>query len=204
MLLQFYLAFLSSTSASESAGCSKKDGFSLFESENPVKGSCVKSGLGWKGRDRYSFPDGDEDQFFTKWTDLFLQPECVDKIEVHISDTDGREEHQIQTIQDFSQIDAAEKNPSNTILITDQPEDKICKLEWFQSRLVFFPKFFDQGNIPCFELKRKIKLDPHLSLATFFLNNKGPVIETAKNDSFGMTARQLHTGFNNPVVKAYM
>ena len=178
-----FLVFLASASAIEpDAQCRKKGVPHFYVPENPVTGSCETSGLGWKGRDAESYPDGDKDQFFTKWTDLFQKPECVDKIEVHISDTAGGEESQISTLQ----------NPSNTILIADQLEAEICRVKPFQSRLVFFPKFFEKG-VPCFELKRQITLSPHLSLATFFLNNKEPIIETAQNNSTGVASKQLHT-----------
>ena len=179
-----FLVFLASASASEpDAQCTKKGVHHLYVSENPGKGSCETSGPGWIGRDPDSYLDGDEDQFFTKWTDLFQKPECVDKIEVHISDTAGGEESQISTLQ----------NPSNTILIADQLEAEICTVKPFQSRLVFFPKFFEQGkNISCYELARKITLSPHHSLATFFLNNKEPIIETAQNNSTGAVSKHVY------------
>ena len=178
-----FLVLLASASANEPAQCKKKGVPHLYSPENPVNGNCETSGLGWKGRDAESYPNGDEDQFFTKWTDLFQKPECVDKIEVHISDTAGGEESQISTLQ----------NPSNTILIADQLEAEICTVKPFQSRLVFFPKFFEQGkNIPCYELARKITLSPHHSLATFFLNNKEPIIETAQNNSTGAVSIHVY------------
>ena len=70
MPLHLFLAFLASTSAL----CTEKSGGSLFRSENPVNGSCEETGLGWTGRSLDSVLD--KDQFFTKWTDFFLQPEC--------------------------------------------------------------------------------------------------------------------------------
>ena len=75
------------------------------------------------------------------------------------------------------------RNPSNTILITNRPEDEICKLRSFISRLVFVPKFFYNGNLPCYETTQKIALNAEQSLLAHFLNNKGPVIETVEDNS---------------------
>ena len=85
MLLFKFLVILASVSESKSAQCTQKNGLDLFipPSPAPEKGSCEETGLGWIGRDPKSFPDND--QFFTNWTELFLQPECVEKIEVHSS-----------------------------------------------------------------------------------------------------------------------
>ena len=94
MFMLLFLAFLTSTSASEPDGCAKKIGFSLFQSEDPVNGTCEETGLGWTGRSTSFFDK--KDQFFTKWTDFFLKPECVDEIFVHISDKDGRHEQLIE------------------------------------------------------------------------------------------------------------
>ena len=72
------LAFFALTSART---CERKDGCVLFNSQSPEAGSCQENGLGWKGRSRDFYPE--KDQFFTKWTDLFLRPECIDRIEVY-------------------------------------------------------------------------------------------------------------------------
>ena len=86
---------------------------------SPEAGSCQEKGLGWTGRNIESYPDGDKDQFFTKWTDLFRRPECVDRIEVHRSYPDiGEEEHynHISPVQHFTQVNSAEWVPSNTVV----------------------------------------------------------------------------------------
>ena len=150
MLFHLFLAFLASTSAL----CTEKSGGSLFRSENPVNGSCEETGLGWTGRSLDSVLD--KDQFFTKWTDFFLQPECVDKILVYISDKWGQNEELIDIKENFTHINVTGQNPTNTILITNQPQDEICNLKSFTSRLVFVPKFFDNGNLPCYETRQRI------------------------------------------------
>ena len=138
MLLHLVLIFLASTSASEPVGCTKKTGGSLYKPESPVTGKCEETGLGWTGRNIDSIDK--KDQFFTKWTDFFLQPDCVDKIFVHIGENDKL----IETKDNFGQIDVTGQNPSNTVLITNQTGEEICKLrKGFTSRLVFVPKFYE-------------------------------------------------------------
>ena len=102
MFVLLFLAFLASTSASEPVGCRKKISFGLFETEHPVKGNCEETGLGWTGRRADLIKE--KDQFFTKWTDFFLQPECVDKIFAFVSDNDGRNEQLIETKENFPKI----------------------------------------------------------------------------------------------------
>ena len=79
----------------------------------------------------------------------------------------------------------AGQNLSNTILITNQPEDEICNLRSFISRLVFVPKFFDNGNLPCYETTQRVDPIAEQPFYAHFLNNKGPVTETAE-DNLGM------------------
>ena len=176
------LFFLASTSASEPVGCRKKISFGLFQPEAPmVKGTCEEAGLGWKGRDTDFIED--KDQFFTKWTDFFLRPECVDKIFVYVSDTEGRSEQLVETREHFPKISATGQNPSNTILIANQREEEICKLRGFKSRLVFVPRFFNKGNLSCYEVPQTIVLNATQPLSSHFLNEKGPVIETDEDNS---------------------
>ena len=179
MLFRLFLTFLASTSASEPVGCVQKIGIDLFQSEPSVNGKCEGTGLGWKGRHKDLFED--KDQFFTKWTDFFSHPECVDKIFVHISDKDGTHEQQIRIKGNFTLINVTGQNPTNTILITNRPEGEICKLRSFTSRLVFVPKFFDNGNLPCYETKQTIAPNAEHPLRAHFLNNKGPIKERAKD-----------------------
>ena len=155
MIFLKFLAIFASASASE---CPQGNVFySVFGNQgNPVNQSCEKSGLVWKGRDRESFLV--KDQFFTKWTDLFFEPKCVGRIEVYILEMWGpwgKAEREIPTPQDFTKVDEARRNPSNTILIYDQPEGGLCQQKIFRSRIVFFPKHSNNKDLPCFELRRK-------------------------------------------------
>ena len=85
MLVFRLFVILALASAAEPQTCKPKSAGLLFKSENPEEGNCEEKGLGWKGRDlETQFPDDDE--FFTKWNDIFLQPKCIGKIEVHTSD----------------------------------------------------------------------------------------------------------------------
>jgi len=184
MFFRLFLTFLASTSASELSGCRKKEGLiSLHQSDSPVNGSCEETGLGWKGRPMDFIED--KDQFFTKWTDFFSHPECVDKIFVHISDKDGTNEQQIRIKENFTLVNVTGQNPSNTILITNRPESEICKLRSFTSRLVFVPKFFDNRNLLCYETKQTIAPNAEHPLHAHFLNNIGPIKERA-NDRVGV------------------
>jgi len=185
MLGHIFIVFLASTSAYV---CKKKLQRHTFVSEHPTEGKCEYTGLGWTGRDPDNFkhPNGEDvgDQFFTKWTELFQQPECIGRIEVHVSDTAAsNDEHNITTIQDFTRVNKSEQNPSNTVLITHQPD--ICTRRAFQSRLVFFPKNSEKRVLHCYELKRTILLAHHttLPLTAFFLNNLGPTQETTEDNS---------------------
>jgi len=180
MLFRLFLTFLASTSASEPVGCVQKIGIDLFQSEPSVNGKCEGTGLSWKGRHKDLFDD--KDQFFTKWTDFFSHPECVDKIFVHISDTDGKSDQLIEIKENFTLINVTGQNPTNRILITNRPEDKICKLRSFTSRLVFVPKFFDDGNLPCYETTQTIVPNAEHPLNAHFLNNKGPIKERAQDN----------------------
>jgi len=180
MFFRLFLTFLASTSASELSGCRKKEGLiSLHQSDSPVNGSCEETGLGWKGRPMDFIED--KDQFFTKWTDFFSHPECVDKIFVHISDKDGTNEQQIRIKENFTLVNVTGQNPSNTILITNRPQGEICKLRSFTSRLVFVPKFFDNGNLLCYETTQTIVPNAEHPLHAHFLNNIGPIKERARD-----------------------
>jgi len=182
MFLLLFLVFLVPTSASESVVCKKKNKIQFYQTETPVvTGNCEETGLGWIGRDATGAII--DDQFFTKWTDFFEHPDCVDKISVYIGDREGENEEPIDTIENFEPINVTGQNPSNTILITNQPEEEICTLRRFTSRLVFLPKFFDNRNLPCYETTQKITPDAGHPLSAHFLNNEGPVMETVEDNS---------------------
>jgi len=186
MFVPLFLAFLASTSAIEPVGCIKKKGLrSLHQSDSPENGSCEETGLGWTGRHPdLVFDDDKKDQFFTKWTDFFLHPDCVDKIFVFVSDRNGKNEDLIETREPLRPINVTGQNPSNTVLITNQPEEEICKLRrGFTSRLVFVPKFFDNGSLPCYETTQRIDPVADQTLRAHFLNNEGPVTETLEDNS---------------------
>ena len=76
----------------------------MFSTDNPVEGSCEAQGLGWEGRE----PDtaNDKDQFFTKWNDFFLKPECIGKIEVRISAEENGEKNVVADIDSFDKKQA--------------------------------------------------------------------------------------------------
>ena len=180
MCRHLVLAFFSLTSARI---CDKKDGFDLYNSQSPEAGTCQEKGLGWKGRIKDSDSWPNKDQFFTKWTELFSRPWCIDKIEVHISypDEDEQKEEITPAVLDFSKVNSTQRNPSNTLAIIDQKNPGyLCTREAFKSRIKFVPK---SQNQPCFELTREFRLRKHQSLADHFLNGKGPTMERAKDGS---------------------
>lgn len=179
MLVFRFLAIVAAASAEGTKNCEQKNGLTMFQTEDPVEGNCEEKGLGWKGRNQTTFPDKDE--FFTKWTDFFLKPDCIHKIEVHIHDVENSKMILVDTITDFREIHAPEQNPSNTVMITHQPAKEICQLKPFKSKI----KFFNQnGDLPCFEVTRQdMKLSPEHPLESHFINNKGPIMERAKDNS---------------------
>ena len=173
----FYLsvAFLASTSASESvdSGCEEKKDQFVFdfwpEALRPVavKGNCSETGLGWIGK---PYVNPNPDTFFTNWTEFFLQPECVNKIEVYIKDDDGK--RRIETRENLNATNLEGQNP---VLTTDQSEELICNEgKKFESTIVIYSR----GNHSCFEITQDISLIGHkfdLTLSDHFLNNKVPV-----------------------------
>merc|ERR1711962_1888925 len=119
VFLLFAVFALASISAQEPKACIPKKGHTLFlqESPAPKNGNCEDEGLVWKGRDlETQFKDND--QFFTKWSDFFHQPECIGEIEVEILDISDPQKRTTKTIADFdlSKVKELRQNPSNTIL----------------------------------------------------------------------------------------
>ena len=94
-----------------------------------------------------------KDIFYTNWTEFFLQPECVDRIEVHIEDDSNK-----HIIEYLTTTNLEGQNP---VLTTDQSEELICNVgKPFQSTLVVYSR----GNHPwngCFEITQEISPVAH-------------------------------------------
>ena len=104
MIVFCFLAILAAASAKDPMKCQQKNSFTMFTSENPVEGSCEAQGLGWEGRDPVTA--NDKDQFFTKWNDFFLKPECIGKIEIRISEEEDGEKNVVADIDSFDKKQA--------------------------------------------------------------------------------------------------
>ena len=116
-----------------------------------MRGNCEETGLGWIGKPI----DSKKDIFFTNWIEFFLQPECVDRIEVH---NHIEEDSSKRIIENLTTTNLERQNP---VLTTDQSEELICNVgKPFQSTLVVYSR----GNHPwngCFEITQKISPVAH-------------------------------------------